>query len=396
MAILQSSILTAYSPTWANLGEVDYIEVQWNRKWYECGMFSVYMAAKDWNKNYKYFRLNGRPERGVVLKVEYEQSNNGDFVTLSGLFLQGLLNWKCSAKNRLITSTSVLEDYLVNVAQPVANPEATGTGEHTGATFWDFGYDPGWLPNKTGLTTVVEAGTGLCDALYSVLKSDFAGYSFYAAQHVSDCPFTASYTWVGLYLYGLRGYDRSGTIVFKKSNGNCSKIEYKKDESACKNLARVGLDSEISMSGWFDEYYAGEGAASSDTPANRAIKQYYDSGNTPGDFGKVRPEFYIAGNTTNEIKSDAITAIGNELAESGKLEMLNRWKDESVSIEAVQIPGCEYLTNYTIGDKVAAEIDELQISYTNRITEVSEVHKANHCEITLTLGEPSKKMWRKI
>ena len=68
------------------LGTIDFIELQWNRKYQECGSFVLYIAVDDYNAEVKYVQYSDRPETGMIQKIEYEEKVGGRFVTLSGFF----------------------------------------------------------------------------------------------------------------------------------------------------------------------------------------------------------------------------------------------------------------------------------------------------------------------
>ena len=74
------------------LGVIDFIELQWNRKYLECGSFVIYLAASDYDTDIKYVQYSDRPETGIVQKIEYEEKVGGRFVTLSGFFINKVLD----------------------------------------------------------------------------------------------------------------------------------------------------------------------------------------------------------------------------------------------------------------------------------------------------------------
>ena len=41
--------------------------VQWNRKYYECGDFSIQISAGDYSSDMKYIYINGRKELGMII-----------------------------------------------------------------------------------------------------------------------------------------------------------------------------------------------------------------------------------------------------------------------------------------------------------------------------------------
>ena len=57
------------------LGSIDFIEASWDRKWSEAGEFIVYMTLDEYNRldalGMKYVENVGRPETGVIQKIEY-------------------------------------------------------------------------------------------------------------------------------------------------------------------------------------------------------------------------------------------------------------------------------------------------------------------------------------
>ncbi|HNW87679.1 MAG TPA: hypothetical protein PKJ47_12165 [Candidatus Limiplasma sp.] len=68
--------------------------IQWNRKYYEAGQYSIQLFASYWDASILYIQTVERPEVGMVQKVETEHSVKGDFVNVSGYFLEGMLDWK--------------------------------------------------------------------------------------------------------------------------------------------------------------------------------------------------------------------------------------------------------------------------------------------------------------
>ena len=387
---MDSAIAKAYNNHFEPLDDAMYIELQWNRKWKECGQFSLYLAASDWDKNIKYITIDGRPETGIVQKTEFVQKTEGDFVTLSGFFIHRLLNWKTLATYAKITNATGLWNYINNCSKPtVVTPSG---GQNAYKCFYNV-TDPDGIAttlDSGAISETIEPGVGLCDGIFQVLEN-YPGYSFYT-NPLMNPGFAAGEPWLGHAIKLLHGFDKTDSVEFKKSNNNASEISYVLDDSAECGLIRTYIDSENSMSGWGNEYYTGVG----DNGANRMIKHYAYGTNTPAGMGTVYPECLFGGSTDLDVISGNKTAILNQLTDQGKLEILNHYKEETLTVAAIQIPGCEYLTDYNLGDTVSCTIDEIETTFAERITEVSEVHAANHCEVQLTLGEPSKKMWRKI
>ena len=77
-------------------GTIPYTSLQWSRKYYEPGQFSMSVPSSIFDPEWRYIYTADRPETGIVNKVEYDDSSltpDGiDTVTVSGFFLEHMLN----------------------------------------------------------------------------------------------------------------------------------------------------------------------------------------------------------------------------------------------------------------------------------------------------------------
>lgn len=77
-------------------GTIPYTSLQWSRKYYEPGQFSMSVPSNIFDPEWRYIYTADRPETGIVNKVEYDDSSltpDGiDTVTVSGFFLEHVLN----------------------------------------------------------------------------------------------------------------------------------------------------------------------------------------------------------------------------------------------------------------------------------------------------------------
>ena len=78
---------------------INFINLQWNRRYYEVGTFTVQILAKDYDERIKYVYAHQRPELGVVERTETQQTVKGDFVLLSGRFFEHVLSWRLAFPN---------------------------------------------------------------------------------------------------------------------------------------------------------------------------------------------------------------------------------------------------------------------------------------------------------
>lgn len=401
---MDAAVLTGYDTYNSDIGAIDYIEVQWSRKWKEFGTWSAYMRLEDYNKikAVRYVKLAGRPEVGVRMKTEYEDSVKGEFVTISGLFLHQLLNWASSAMTYNITSRTALLRYADRTCGSWSStpPEQFTTEYPEGANsirafarvrFIDYNNLP------SSMSGTIEAKTGVADALNSILSD---AYSFVASEVIS-----ANNGRIGMIISFKAGRDKS-SLVFSRENGNVSEMRYSVDDSAIRSTIRVCLKTDPNVDlgsfGW-DEYYLTTGDAkqyTGDTKENVYIAIYeqeiapFESGSGSGIQHLVNPIHTIDGQSDFPLTSANWSQIKSELQEQGKLEGLNHYKEQAASFKAIQVSGCQYLTNYDLGDLISVQVPIQSDTYKARIMGVNEVHRGNHCEVDLTIGKLIPRTYR--
>lgn len=66
--------------------------VQWRRKYYECGSFSIQLEPADYLKNAKYVYTPDRPELGVISQVNFIRNKRENYIQISGYFAESILN----------------------------------------------------------------------------------------------------------------------------------------------------------------------------------------------------------------------------------------------------------------------------------------------------------------
>lgn len=66
--------------------------IQWRRKYYECGSFSIQIQPNVYDSTAKYIWTPHRPELGVITQVNYIKSKREIYIQLSGYFAESLLD----------------------------------------------------------------------------------------------------------------------------------------------------------------------------------------------------------------------------------------------------------------------------------------------------------------
>lgn len=227
-------------------GPLDYESLQWNRKYYETGDFSMSVLSTDYDPAWAYIYTPFRPEMGIIQKVEFADTSHTpdgkDTVTVSGFFLDFMLD-------KLVFLVEQTEQEKVIVPKPTRPSNSApkpnlkqdsegnlyfeyneGTSSHhynsveTGECIW-----PDQIEGEETWTDVpLQAGDGMNEQRYPVrdaqgnVTGDFgsgwynAKYNYYSSDDgklhvVGDDGEEASYDLVG---------NGTNAVVYKDTDGS--------------------------------------------------------------------------------------------------------------------------------------------------------------------------------
>ena len=90
---------------------IPYFNLQWNRKYYEAGDFSIQISADVYDPSWAYIMTHDRPEVGVVQKLQYTNNGGEKLVQLSGFFAEQRLNG-IVASPRFVADLSKTENVI--------------------------------------------------------------------------------------------------------------------------------------------------------------------------------------------------------------------------------------------------------------------------------------------
>lgn len=315
---------------------IPYDNMQWNRRYYESGDFSMQVAMGVYDTNWAYIGTSDRPELGMVQKITVQDS---DTVLVSGFFCEAMLNDKVCYP-RYIGDVSKTETAVRNIftaykedlpiiLAPANNPLL---GDRTQSNFSD---------------------DQLGDKLYSILESREMTYS-------------VLYDYVNnkLMLKVWQGKDRTQSQtansyqVFSSEFGNITGREIDFDDSAYKNYAIIPCDADDN---------------------GNEQKTYYIDWSNGGYKRKVVFEMRSARPETDQTEADFKAEILQEAME----RLLNYSKVEDVNVDVVE---AGYMTDFDIGDKCDVILTDIGIVMETRIVEVKEVFKKNGHTVTVGLG----------
>lgn len=318
--------------------------IQWNRRYYEAGDYQLEMLISDWDTEIAYIFTHDRPEMGMVEKVETKHTLKGEFVLVSGFFLEGMYNWK------------------------ITNPKHSSTGNVCAACkglVADLMVD-------TGVTVPTEADIGdeepfdsenerLGDATYAALKK----------QELSQ-RIVFDYDTETLQYHVWQGKDRTQSqsantyAAFAQNFGNVDDLTLTQDTSGMKNYAVV-------------QYMLGDEETTMEIDLRDGSEpkriQYIQSPVTQED-GQSDADYQDA------VESDARTQMEDYEA------VLNLDAD-------VLQRNLLYLTDYDLGDKCDVRDDRLNQAFETRIIEINEVWKNNENKVGVQFGNKIPTAYRR-
>lgn len=321
------------------LGILDYINLQWNREYYEPGSFSVQLTADGFIPGIKYLYTPARPETGMAQKVELTETVKGKFVQLSGFFLEALLNDKIvfptyygsgKIESAVTNMVSRYQDDLPLLAE---NPPDL----------------------QTRAVCFQETGGQLGSTAYEKLKTQQLSYY---------CRY--DYTSNTIRFRVWKGTDRTqdqtenNFVVFSEGFCNLSRADVIVDDSNYKNYAVV----------------AGEGEGAQ---RKTAVADLSGGGYQKMLFVDARLQRW---DQEKQSESEYLAALRQYGAEKLADYALIQNIETTVTGDSFS-----YLTDFDLGDLVDVIIESLGLQLHARIVAVHEVFKSSSHTITIELGD---------
>lgn len=374
----------------AAIGYPNFIELQWNRRWNGFGDFVVYLPVSEYDPNIKYIQNVGRPETGIVQKIVYQQKPEGDFVTISGFFIEALLNWGAlwQAKNYTATTAAgvrtrirhFVRDCMTLTVPPTVSGYTDPALKPTNPQLYTFSIDAS-ADTPATMSLAYTAGDPCGDTLLEWFNTN--DYSF-TAEPIFNTSGTGPF--LGIRLIPYTRTDRSASVIFGKPYANVASVEYVLDESAEK--AEYLLVQEVSSS------QASGYSNITVITTSQGTKRYtfahtYTSANAPENMGGAYPAkvlYTSAGSDTSISQTDLFA----QMRQQGRMDMLDNYRLETVTVDVIQNRDI-YLEDYNLGDMVSIVVPEIDRAFTAQIMEVHEVTSANKTEVEVVLGTPRRR-----
>lgn len=315
------------------------LNVQWNRKYYECGDFAVQIPSNTYMQEMKYVYMPGRKNLGMIQKPLYTQDPNGDTIQLIGFFAESELNDKIVYPTFYANGNISDETYKMVTEYKEDIPNLVVPAEHE---------------QLGGNIKFQETHNNLGDTCYLKLQTQEMSYRIVYDYDTKQKTFEI---WQGK--DRTQSQTENNFVVFSTQFGNINNATVENDSSNFKNWALVGG--------------SGEGK-------DRIYVEVDLSG------GGYKKKIFIdaAGESYDEEKQ-TLEEYKENLKQYGLESMLDYQVIQNIDFISSE-SGYVYLEDFDLGDKCDVIIEPLKLSLEARIIAVYEVFKDNTHTIELEFG----------
>lgn len=319
------------------VGQLVPTNLQWNRKYYECGDFEMELPISQYDPSITYIYSKDRPELGVVNKQNLKYTSNRKQFLISGYFAENLLNNKC-----------IYPQYIANGQEPnlvvenMVNKYKDDLPIQVVAT----------LESNEPIDIQYE-GDLLGDKAFEILQPYEKSYRVMFDFLTNKFTFKV---WQGL----DRTQDQTvnNFVVFADIWENLKDIDYELDNSNQKNYAIV-RGSNIEEN----------------------IDVIVDLSN-----GASKRSVFIDSMMTLDTETQTLDQFKASLKQYGIEQLTSEYTKETNIVFTPLTNGLNYMVDYDLGDKCDTIINELGVQLQFRIVAVYEVFKNNQHTIELEVG----------
>lgn len=326
----------------------DFSSLVWNRKYYECGNFSLETNVKylEQFKNAKYVYSKDFSETGILETFNFKDTTTGVQLLFTGRFLESILLQRVINKTQNFTNVTT-----ENIVHSLVNTFAINAGERS-------------IPNlrlgeRKGLgksRTIQMTGDNLLDKIYELCKEDELSIHLRYDFDNQDMVFEV---WQGL--------DRTDNqsintwAIFSRNFENILQDEYSTDTTKYCNFA----------------YVAGEDKGESRVVIEvNKIKE-----------NEERRELYVDARDLQKDDKITDTEYRQILTERGLQKLSENNKIETANFNIDPLANLVYKQDFDLGDKVIYKNEQLNFNIENRIIGISEVYENGNRTLDVTFGE---------
>lgn len=313
----------------------------WNRRYYECGDFSVEIPEEQYMFSFAYIYTPDRPEFGIIHKVEHTETYKGKMVELKGYFYEYELNSKIIYPRYIKTGNieAVSRDMVSRFKEDIPRlvlGQAAGLG---------------------CAISIQSTGDNLARRLYTLLKTQ--ELSFRTSYSYESGIITYS-VWQGL--DRTQGQNVNDYVTFSDGFGNMGSKDIVIDTSNYKNYAVVIGNGKYEDGGQIEVIV--------DKSAGGYKRKVY--------IDQTGMRYDAEEQTIAEFK-ESLYQEGGEALEKYSIIRSIEFEPDMCSLV--------YMKDYDLGDKCDIVLDIFGEAYQARIVEIKEIFKTNNHTISLTLGD---------
>lgn len=337
-----------------------YTNLQWNRKYFEPGTFSLEIPLEQYNSNYKYIYTKDRPEMGKITQVNYVDQGSYRAIYLSGYFLENELNRRVVYRNG-----------TTNIANAPAWVNKTGNAEEVAFAFFNsfkdvvlsdgqkclLGIEPGENQQRGKAAAHERCGEYLGNKIYHILKASKMSYRISYDFQTSKKVFSV---WSGV--DRTQEQTENNPIIFSTHYGNIKKPNVLTDYTNYKNGCIVDNENDAI------------------TYSQVVLERTDINDNLQDSFVYLKSAI-----NRNDYTSDSqfVAALKSE----GYTELSDHVKTVNVEFDAME-GSYEYMIDFDLGDICSIEIPEISISADAVLIGCYEVIKKGTWGLTLEFGTP--------
>lgn len=335
--------------------------LQWTRKYYEAGVFSVEIPLSQYNNDYKYIYTDARPELGEITQVNYLDTGGYRKIVLSGYFLENELNWRIvypkGTTNILNNPTyTSLNDNAENVAYRFFNDFKDVRTSNFNAV---LGIRSSVSKGRGNVEEFVRDGKELGYTIYSVLQPSEMSYRVSYDFLTNDKVFSV---WKGVDRTE-ENLERNNPVLFNTENGNIRKPNILIDDTKYRNSYIVQGKYTNEGIDYFDIL-----AYSEKAQGENEMFIFKTSSENRNDY------------SSTQLYKDALKADGHNEKETFP-RLINVDFDADSS-------SYEYMVDFDLGDKCSIDIPEINFSADAVLIGCYEVLKEGKHSLTMEFGTP--------
>lgn len=336
--------------------------IQWNRKYYESGTFSLEIPLGQYNSSYVYIYTKDRPEMGIINQINYVDKANYKAINLSGYFLENDLNKRVAYRKG-----------SSNISNAPEWVNKSGMAEDVAFAYFnafkDITFMAGTVQRKCLLG--IQSGTSLARGKQSDHErgGEYLGNKIYSILKPSEMSYRVSYDF------------ESNTKVFSVWSGK-NRTQDQTDNNPVTFSTKYGNIKNPNILIDYTSYRNGciVDNENNDSVYSRVLLNRADDDDEYDSFSYVRSSVNKVDYADDNTFFAALESEGNaDLAEHVKL----------INVEFDAMEGSyEYLVDFDLGDKCNLEIPEIEISADAVLIGCYEVIKSGTWSLTLEFGTP--------